>query len=173
MMLAAFQARQTVRPGDRLYAGHAWLARADLRGRIRPVSETGVLGDVRGANAGAGEAIFAAMADELAGCFQPGRPYLNRNSRVKERCRLRQGARRPELVSNCSAVTNLAPRSASDQDALEHGDRPPQPIVSGWNMSIVTAPGSWSALWANSSARSARHPSGFAAPQAVSACRSR
>jgi creatinine amidohydrolase/Fe(II)-dependent formamide hydrolase-like protein len=36
---------------------------------IRPLSESGVLGDVRGANAQAGEAIFVALADELAAFF--------------------------------------------------------------------------------------------------------
>ena len=49
-------------------AEEGWLQRMFAEG-IRPVSETGVLGDVRGANAEAGEAIFAALADEVAGFF--------------------------------------------------------------------------------------------------------
>jgi creatinine amidohydrolase/Fe(II)-dependent formamide hydrolase-like protein len=36
---------------------------------IHTLSEIGVLGDVRGANAAAGEAMFAALADELADFF--------------------------------------------------------------------------------------------------------
>ena len=45
-----------------------WLERIFAEG-IRPVSESGVLGDLSGANAQAGEAIFAALADELAAFF--------------------------------------------------------------------------------------------------------
>ena len=45
-----------------------WLERIFEEG-IRPVSESGVLGDVSGANAEVGEALFAALADELAGYF--------------------------------------------------------------------------------------------------------
>ena len=70
MMLAAFP--ELVKPFDQVTgyteAEPGWLERIFAEG-IRPVSETGVLGDVRGANAEAGEAIFAAMADELAGFF--------------------------------------------------------------------------------------------------------
>jgi hypothetical protein len=36
---------------------------------VRPLSETGVLGDLTGARPEAGEAIFAALADELASFF--------------------------------------------------------------------------------------------------------
>ena len=46
-----------------------WLERLFAEG-IRPISETGVLGDLTGANAEAGEAIFAALADEVAGFFR-------------------------------------------------------------------------------------------------------
>ncbi|HZQ64642.1 MAG TPA: creatininase family protein [Gaiellaceae bacterium] len=46
-----------------------WLDRLFVEG-IRPISETGVLGDLTGANAAAGEAIFAALADELAAFFR-------------------------------------------------------------------------------------------------------
>jgi len=45
-----------------------WLERVFAEG-IRPLSASGVLGDVAGANARAGEAIFAALADELAAFF--------------------------------------------------------------------------------------------------------
>jgi creatinine amidohydrolase len=45
-----------------------WMERLFAEG-IRPLSESGVLGDVRGANAQAGEAIFVALADELAAFF--------------------------------------------------------------------------------------------------------
>jgi len=45
-----------------------WLQRIFEEG-IRPVSESGVLGDVRGANREVGDALFAALADELAGYF--------------------------------------------------------------------------------------------------------
>jgi creatinine amidohydrolase len=70
MMLAAFP--ELVRPFDGV-EGFAtpepgWLERIFSEG-IRPVSESGVLGDVRGASAAAGEAQFAALADELAGFF--------------------------------------------------------------------------------------------------------
>jgi creatinine amidohydrolase len=70
MMLAAFP--ELVRPFDGVdgyrVAEPGWLERIFAEG-IRPVSETGVLGDVRGANAEVGEALFAAMADELASFF--------------------------------------------------------------------------------------------------------
>ena len=70
MMLAAFP--ELVKPFHQVtgytQATPGWLERIFTEG-IRPVSETGVLGDVRGANADAGEAIFAAMAEELAGFF--------------------------------------------------------------------------------------------------------
>lgn len=46
-----------------------WLERLFVEG-IRPISETGVLGDLTGANAKAGEAIFEAMADEVAAYFR-------------------------------------------------------------------------------------------------------
>jgi creatinine amidohydrolase len=45
-----------------------WLPRLFEEG-IRPISESGVLGDVRGATAEVGEAIFAALADELSAYF--------------------------------------------------------------------------------------------------------
>lgn len=70
MMLAAYP--ELVRPfGD--VAGYTaaepgWRERMLAEG-IRAVSETGVLGDVRGADATAGEKIFAALAEELAGFF--------------------------------------------------------------------------------------------------------
>jgi creatinine amidohydrolase len=70
MMLAAFP--ELVRPFDDIdgytAAETGWLERIFAEG-IRPVSGTGVLGDLRGANAKVGEAIFTAMADELAGFF--------------------------------------------------------------------------------------------------------
>jgi creatinine amidohydrolase len=70
MMLAAYP--ELVRPfGD--VAGYTaaepgWRERMLAEG-IRAVSETGVLGDVRGADATAGEKIFAALAEALAGFF--------------------------------------------------------------------------------------------------------
>jgi creatinine amidohydrolase/Fe(II)-dependent formamide hydrolase-like protein len=70
-MLAAHS--ELVRPFDgvRGYtaAEPGWLERLFVEG-IRPISETGVLGDLAGANAEAGEAIFSAVADELAGFFR-------------------------------------------------------------------------------------------------------
>jgi creatinine amidohydrolase len=67
-MLAAHP--ELVRPYDDVKgytaAEPGWLERLFVEG-IRPISETGVLGDVTGANAEAGEAIFAALADEVAG----------------------------------------------------------------------------------------------------------
>ena len=45
-----------------------WLQRIFEEG-IRPVSESGVLGNVRGANREVGDALFAALANELAGHF--------------------------------------------------------------------------------------------------------
>ncbi len=70
MMLAAFP--DLVRPLSEVTgyteAEPGWLERIFTEG-IRPVSDTGVLGDVRGANAEAGDAIFAATADELASFF--------------------------------------------------------------------------------------------------------
>jgi creatinine amidohydrolase/Fe(II)-dependent formamide hydrolase-like protein len=70
MMLAAFP--EFVRPlaGVTGYTEvePGWLERIFAEG-IRPVSETGVLGDVRGANAQVGKAIFAAIANELATYF--------------------------------------------------------------------------------------------------------
>jgi creatinine amidohydrolase len=70
-MLAAHS--ELVRPFDgvRGYtaAEPGWLERLFVEG-IRPISETGVLGDVSGANAEAGEAILSAVADELAGFFR-------------------------------------------------------------------------------------------------------
>jgi creatinine amidohydrolase len=66
-MLAAHP--ELVRPFDgvRGYtaAEPGWLDRLFVEG-IRPISETGVLGDLTGANAEAGEAIFRALADEVA-----------------------------------------------------------------------------------------------------------
>jgi creatinine amidohydrolase len=69
-MLAAYP--ELVRPFDGV-EGYAaaepgWLERLFVEG-IRPISESGVLGDVRGANAEAGQAILAALADELAAFF--------------------------------------------------------------------------------------------------------
>jgi len=70
MMLAAYPA--LVRPFDTVEgytaAEPGWLERMFADG-IRAISDTGVLGDLRGANAEAGEAIFAALAEELAGFF--------------------------------------------------------------------------------------------------------
>ena len=70
MMLAAFP--ELVRPFDDVdgytAAEPGWLERIFAEG-IRPVSKTGVLGDVRGANAEVGRALFTAMADELADFF--------------------------------------------------------------------------------------------------------
>jgi creatinine amidohydrolase len=70
-MLAAYP--ELVRPFDGV-VGYStpepgWLQRIFEEG-IRPVSESGVLGDVRGANAEVGEALFAALADELASFFR-------------------------------------------------------------------------------------------------------
>jgi creatinine amidohydrolase len=70
MMLAAYP--DLVRPFDAVQgytaAEEGWLQRVFDEG-VRPVSESGVLGDVRGANREAGAAIFAALADEIAGYF--------------------------------------------------------------------------------------------------------
>jgi creatinine amidohydrolase/Fe(II)-dependent formamide hydrolase-like protein len=70
MMLAAYP--DTVRPfaGVNGYTGAepGWLERIFEEG-IRPVSESGVLGDVSGANREVGDALFAALADELSGYF--------------------------------------------------------------------------------------------------------
>jgi creatinine amidohydrolase len=70
MMLAAFP--DLVGPFDGV-AGYTaaepgWLERTFSDG-IRAVSESGVLGDLTGASAEVGEAVFAALADELAGFF--------------------------------------------------------------------------------------------------------
>jgi creatinine amidohydrolase len=46
-----------------------WLQRLFVEG-IRPISESGVLGDLTGANAEAGRAILSAVADEMAGFFR-------------------------------------------------------------------------------------------------------
>ncbi|HJU47974.1 MAG TPA: creatininase family protein [Gaiellaceae bacterium] len=71
MMLAAYA--DTVRPFDGVdgytAAEPGWLERIFADG-IRPVSETGVLGDLTGASAEVGEALFDALADELAGHFR-------------------------------------------------------------------------------------------------------
>ena len=70
MMLAAYP--DLVRPFDGVQgytaAEEGWLQRVFEEG-VRPVSESGVLGDVRGANREAGNAIFDALADEIAGYF--------------------------------------------------------------------------------------------------------
>ena len=70
MMLAAYG--ETVRPFDGVEgytaAEPGWLDRIFEDG-IRPVSESGVLGDVRGASPAIGVALFAALADELASYF--------------------------------------------------------------------------------------------------------
>jgi creatinine amidohydrolase len=70
MMLAAYP--DLVRPFDGVdgytAAEPGWLERIFEKG-IRPVSESGVLGDVRGANREVGDALFAALAAELAGYF--------------------------------------------------------------------------------------------------------
>ena len=70
MMLAAYP--DLVRPFDGVdgytAAEPGWLQRVFEEG-VRPVSESGVLGDVRGANREVGDAIFAALADEIAGYF--------------------------------------------------------------------------------------------------------
>jgi creatinine amidohydrolase len=63
---------ELVRPFDDVEgytaAEPGWLERIFVEG-IRPISPSGVLGDVAGANAEAGELIFAALADELAAFF--------------------------------------------------------------------------------------------------------
>jgi creatinine amidohydrolase len=63
---------ELVRPFDRVEgytaAEPGWLDRLFSEG-IRPLSASGVLGDVTGANAPAGELIFAALADALAAFF--------------------------------------------------------------------------------------------------------
>jgi creatinine amidohydrolase len=69
MMLAAFP--ELVRPFDGVYgytaAEPGWLER--VFDGIHVLSPIGVLGDVRGANAAAGEAMLTALADELAAFF--------------------------------------------------------------------------------------------------------
>jgi creatinine amidohydrolase len=70
MMLAAYPS--LVRPFEGV-AGYTageegWLERLFAQG-VRALSETGVMGELEGANAAAGEAIFAGLADELAGFF--------------------------------------------------------------------------------------------------------
>lgn len=69
MMLAAFP--QFVRPFDEVTgytaAEPGWLER--IFDGVQLLSETGVLGDVRGASAEVGEAVFAALADEFAAFF--------------------------------------------------------------------------------------------------------
>jgi creatinine amidohydrolase len=70
MMLAAYP--DLVRRFDDV-AGYTaaepgWLERIFENG-IRPVSESGVLGDVSGANREVGDALLAALAEELAGHF--------------------------------------------------------------------------------------------------------
>jgi len=70
MMLAAHP--HLVRPFDGIVgytaAEPGWLPRLFEEG-IRPISESGVLGDVRGASADVGQAVFAALAEELAAYF--------------------------------------------------------------------------------------------------------
>jgi creatinine amidohydrolase len=70
MMLAAFP--ELVRPFEGVAgytaAEEGWLERLFVEG-VRPLSETGVLGDLTGARPEAGEAIFAALADELVSFF--------------------------------------------------------------------------------------------------------
>jgi creatinine amidohydrolase len=70
MMLAAYP--DLVRPFDGvegyMAAEPGWLQRIFEEG-IRPVSESGVLGDVGGANPEVGEALFAALAVELVDHF--------------------------------------------------------------------------------------------------------
>lgn len=70
LMLAAFP--DLVRPFDGVQgyvaAEPGWLQRI-FEEDIRPISESGVLGDLKGANPEVGEALFAALADELAGYF--------------------------------------------------------------------------------------------------------
>jgi creatinine amidohydrolase len=70
MMLAAYP--DLVRPFDGVEgytaAEPGWMQRIFEDG-IRPVSESGVLGDVTGASPEVGEALIAALADELAGYF--------------------------------------------------------------------------------------------------------
>jgi creatinine amidohydrolase len=70
MMLAAYP--DLVRPFDGVdgytAAEPGWLQRIFEEG-IRPISESGVLGDVRGANREVGDALFAALAEELTGYF--------------------------------------------------------------------------------------------------------
>jgi creatinine amidohydrolase len=70
MMLAAYP--DLVRPFDGVEgytaAEPGWLEQMFEHG-IKPISETGVLGELRDANAAAGEALLAAIAEELAGYF--------------------------------------------------------------------------------------------------------
>ena len=71
MMLVAYP--DTVRPFDGVEgytaADPGWLERIFVEG-IRPVSETGVLGDLTGASPEVGAALLEAIADELAGHFR-------------------------------------------------------------------------------------------------------
>jgi creatinine amidohydrolase len=70
MMLAAYPS--LVRPFEGVEgyrtAEPGWFERLFAEG-VRPLSPSGVLGDVRGATAAVGEALIAALADELAGFF--------------------------------------------------------------------------------------------------------
>jgi len=70
MMLAAYA--DTVRPFEGVEgytaAEPGWLQRIFVEG-LRPVSDSGVLGDLRGASGEVGDALFAALADELATYF--------------------------------------------------------------------------------------------------------
>ena len=70
MMLAAYG--DLVRRFDEVdgytAAEPGWLQRIFEEG-VRPVSESGVLGDVSGASREVGDALFAALAEELAGHF--------------------------------------------------------------------------------------------------------
>jgi creatinine amidohydrolase len=70
MMLAAYP--HLVRPFDGVVgytaAEPGWLPRLFAEG-IRPISESGVPGDLRGARTQVGEAVIAALADELAAYF--------------------------------------------------------------------------------------------------------
>ena len=70
MMLAAYPGLVRSFDGVEGYtaAEPGWMPRLFAEG-IRPLSETGVLGDLRGANAKVGEALFAGLAAELAAFF--------------------------------------------------------------------------------------------------------
>jgi creatinine amidohydrolase len=71
MMLAAHA--DLVRPFDDVTgytaAEPGWIERLFADG-VRPLSESGVLGDVSGARAEVGDALFRAVAEELAGFFE-------------------------------------------------------------------------------------------------------